>query len=810
MSYSLIIVESPAKCDKIEKMLGSGYKCIASYGHLQQLSSLNDIDIPNNFKPTFTPITTKKPQISKIKALITSTNCSEVILASDDDREGEGIAWHICSLFKLPVETTKRIVFHEITESAIKAAIKNPRTLDMDMVNAQQGRQILDLLVGFKISPSLWQNISYTKKGLSAGRCQTPAVRLIYDNQKDIDSSPGKKVYNTTGYFTDQNLPFVLNYAFDGEDKMVEFLEETVEHDHRISCDKSKDSVRKAPQPFTTSTVQQTASNELHLSPKETMELCQRLYEGGYITYMRTDSKVYSKEFIVKAFAFIVDKYGAGAGGMEILNRSLEQEERPADGENVENVEKTEGLQKEKKDEKKKESKKSKDKDKDKDKGKEKSLAQEAHEAIRPTNVRMEQLPADGDFSSKETRLYRMIWRNTVESCMADARYNTFSTKITAPGDHEYRYLSEQVVSPGWQLVAGYEAENPVFTYLQNIKKGSIKYKKITSRLTMKDLKSHYTEAKLVQLLEQKGIGRPSTFAALVEKIQERGYVTKENVKGKTITCLDFELEDDEITEVESQREFGNEKGKLVIQPTGIIVLEFLLKTFPVLFEYEYTKQMEDVLDTIAKGTTKYHELCRTCLAEIEKSSVEIPRDNKEDIRIDAIHTYMIGKHGPVIKCAYADGKTTFKSVKRDIDIQALRNGEYQIADIITEAEDLTRRLGEYNGDDLFLKKGQFGLYVVWGLNKKSVNSLAITVKENDITMDDVLPILEQPSNFVRELIKTDLSIRRGPKGDYIFYKTAKMKKSAFYKLIGFYDDYKTCDKAALIKWIRETYKIAV
>ena len=831
MSYSLIIVESPAKCEKIEKMLGQGYKCIASYGHIQQLNSLKDIDISNNFKPTFTPMESKQPQINKIKKLITSNNCSEVILASDDDREGEGIAWHICSLFNLPVETTKRIVFHEITESAIKAAVKNPRTLDMDMVNAQQGRQILDLLVGFKISPSLWQNISHTKKGLSAGRCQTPAVRLIYDNQKDIDNSPGKKVYNTTGYFTDQNLPFVLNHTYDNEEKMVDFLEKTVEHVHVLSCDKTKDSVRKAPQPFTTSMIQQTASNELHISPKETMEICQKLYECGHITYMRTDSKVYSKEFIAKANLWIIEKFGASFETPESLlhiweeiKMSEERKDDVTDNKDKDNKEEK-GEEKDKKPKKEKKvnekeknekpikepkkSKKAQEKEKEKEKEeKEKSLAQEAHEAIRPTNVKLEALTEDcGDFSSKEARLYKLIWRNTVESCMSDALYKTFNTKITAPEEYEYRYLTEQVVFPGWQLVSdSYEKINPIYIYLQNIKKGAINYKKITSKLTMKDLKSHYTEAKLVQLLEQKGIGRPSTFASLVEKIQERGYVAKENIKGKTITCTDFELENDEITEIESQREFGNEKGKLVIQPTGIIVLEFLLKTYPVLFEYEYTKEMEDVLDSIAKGNTKYHELCRKCLEEIEKSSVEIARDNKEDIKIDNMHTYMIGKHGPVIKCLNVDGKTTFKSVKKDIDITALRNGDYQIADIV-ESENLMRRLGAYKEEDLFLKKGKFGLYVVWGENKKSVSAIGIC--EADITMEDVIGIIEQPANcnLVRKLTE-DLSIRKGPKGEYVFYKTPKMKKPAFYKLNGFYDDYKTCELGAIVKWIRETYKI--
>ena len=784
MSYTLVIVESPAKCDKIEKYLGPGYKCIASYGHLQQLASLKDIDFNNNFKPTFTPIEIKKQQINKIKNLI--THCKEVVLATDDDREGEGIAWHICSLFDLSFEHTKRIIFHEVTEPAIKAAINNPVRLNMNMVNAQQGRQILDLLVGFKISPVLWQNISRTKVGLSAGRCQTPALRLIYDNQKDIDNSPGKKVYNTTGYFTDQNLPFVLNYNYDNEDKMVEFLEETTEHEHVITCENPKDSIRKAPEPFTTSTIQQTSSNELHISPKETMEICQKLYEGGYITYMRTDSKIYSKEFIEKASIFIVKKYGDGYEDYpDPLLHPLVRIWNDTDNKKP-----------------KKTSKKINKKEKDT------PPPQEAHEAIRPTNINIEKLPDDGDFTSREVRLYRMIWRNTIESCMVDAIYKTFTAKITAPEKHEYKYLTEQIIFPGWKLVNGYEETNPIYNYLQTIKKGIINYKKIVCKLTIKDLKSHYTEAKLVQLLEQKGIGRPSTFSSLVEKIQERGYIKKENIKGKIITCTDYELEDDEITELENKREFGNEKNKLVIQSIGVIVLEFLLKTYKNLFEYEYTKNMEDILDLIAKGEKEYHELCSECLSEIEQSSYTVARDNKEDIIIDKNHIYMIGKHGPVIKYINPDNvkDTKFLSVKKDIDLDKLRNGEYTIKEIL-EDSNLNKKLGSYKDNELFLKKGQFGLYVVWGENKKSINN--IQIKESDITLDDIIPYIENNSNpnIVRE-ITPELSIRNGKYGDYIFYKTNKMSKPKFYKLNEFKENYKTCDNTVLKEWINETYKI--
>ena len=284
MSYSLVIVESPAKCSKIENYLGSGYKCMASFGHLRTLNDLKCVDIHNNFKPTFNIAESKRQQINKLKKAISCA--SEVILASDDDREGEAIAWHICQMFNLPITTTKRIIFHEITKTALQKAITNTTTINMDVVYAQQARQILDLIVGYKLSPILWQKISYnTKAGLSAGRCQTPALRIVYDNQKQIDESPGKKVYQTTGKFTSKNIPFVLSHNHSNEDEMEQFLEDTVNHDHVYECGKKRNTTKQPPTPFTTSTLQQMSSNELRYSPKQTMQLCQTLYEGGYITY---------------------------------------------------------------------------------------------------------------------------------------------------------------------------------------------------------------------------------------------------------------------------------------------------------------------------------------------------------------------------------------------------------------------------------------------------------------------------------------------------------------------------------------------
>ena len=515
------------------------------------------------------------------------------------------------------------------------------------------------------------------------------------------------------------------------------------------------------------------------------MSICQKLYEGGYITYMRTDSKIYSKEFITKANIHIIEKFGAlFEDSQKLLHIWPEEKDKSPKKTKKENG---------------KENGKEKKKTKTKDGN---PPPQEAHEAIRPTNIKIENLPSD-DFSSREIRLYRLICRNTLESCMADAIYNIFNAKIAAPLKHEYRDLTEQIVFPGWKLVNGYEETNPIYSYLTNIKKGTVVYKKVVCKLTMKDLKTHYTEAKLVQLLEQRGIGRPSTFSSLVEKIQERGYVIKENIKGKTIICTDFELENDEITEIDNKREFGNEKDKLVIQPIGIIVLEFLLKTYHTLFEYEYTKNMEDLLDDIANGKKQYYELCSDCLTLIQKSGIEVSQ--KEEIQVDDNHVYIIGKHGPVIKCGN-NHTATFKSVKKDIDIDKLRQGEYKLEDIV-EDTNLNRKLGTYKNHELLLKKGKFGVYVTWGENKKSLNN--IQIKESDITLEDVIPLIEntQNLNMVREL-SSNMSIRKGQYGDYIFYKTVKMTKPRFYKLNGFTENYRTCDKNIITDWIKETYKI--
>ena len=400
----------------------------------------------------------------------------------------------------------------------------------------------------------------------------------------------------------------------------------------------------------------------------------------------------------------------------------------------------------------------------------------------------------DDSFSSKEKRMYNLIWSVTVESCMSPALYNSISAKITAPMEKEYKYNSELVNFPGWKMVRGYEKENPEYQFLQTLKnKVIVNYNKITAKVSVKDLKSHYTEAKLIQLLEEKGIGRPSTFSTLLEKIQERGYVKKDNIKGKKIKCVDYELVDDELAEMEDEREFGNEKNKLVVQPLGILVLEFLLKHYEKLFNYEYTKNMETDLDTIAKGDKIWHNLCRECLTDIDECSKDLDGGgDKQIINIDDNHVYMIGKYGPVIKKGDKDN-ATFLNVKKDIDLEKLKKGEYTLDDIV-ETKSGNKVIGKYKGNEVILKKGKFGNYITWGENKKSLNNIEKDVDE--LTMEDITKYIENTSavnpSMIRE-INENTSIRKGKFGNYIFYKTHNMSKPKFIKLNKFKGDYNSC-----------------
>lgn len=744
----LVIVESPAKCSKIEGFLGSEYKCIASFGHIRKLANLQNIDIQNKYNPTYEIDERKVQQVAKIRKCIET--CDEVILATDDDREGEAIAWHICDVFKLPVSTTKRIVFHEITESAILNAVNHPGTINMDMVHAQQARQILDLLVGFTISPILWKYISRkTKQGLSAGRCQSPALKLIYENQKEIDECPGDIVYNTTGYFSSQNLLFTLNEVFNTGETASNFLEASVNHVHMFTKEAPKQVYKNPPIPFITSSLQQKCNSELRISPKETMQICQKLYEGGYITYMRTDCAIYSKEFIDDAKSYITKTWSA-----QHVKSDIESLAEPV---------------------KKPKSKSKKDTS---------VKAQEAHEAIRPTDICLTSIE-DSEFSPREKKVYNLIWSHTCESCMERATYLHISCNITGPIQLHYKMSVEQVVFPGWKVVNGYEKENKHYYFIEKLTTNSIMmYNKLLSKTSIKNAKSHINEAKLVQLLEQHGIGRPSTFSSIIDKIQDREYVKKDNVVGKQILCTDYELIDCELNEINETKTFGAEKDRLIIQPVGIMVMEFLEKHFAKIVEYAYTQKMENLLDDVAKGSHIWHELCNICYTELNELIENIGDDEeRQQIKIDDNHVYMIAKYGPVIKCIQ-DGETTFKKAKNDLDMKKLQTGQYAISDIVDTSKKSGKVLGKYKGEDIHLKKGKFGIYIEYGTANK-ISLKFIGKEEHEITLDDVISYIEKPKDVMITL-SGDCSIRRGKFGPYIFYKTKTDTKPKFLSLNGF------------------------
>ena len=769
---TLVIVESPAKCQKIENYLGKDkYMCLASFGHIREIADgLKSIDVEHDFAIKFAIMSSKHAQVAKLRAAI--ADASEVILATDDDREGEAIAWHLCQVFNLSVLTTKRIIFHEITEPALKAAVAAPRTINMSLVLAQQARQVLDLVVGYKISPVLWTYVAHTN--LSAGRCQTPALRLIYENYKEIEGSTATLVYSVSGIFTKLNLTFHLSREIEssadssGEECLELFIQETSkapDSGFRATVGGAPKKVTKAPPaPYSTSTLQQASSNDLHLSPKDTMSVAQKLYEQGYITYMRTDSKVYSAEFVVKACDYIRKRFaGAGSGAGDELIGNLSSVSSSSKG--------------------------SKD-----------AAAAAAHEAIRPTDISRTLLPQS--CHPREHRLYSIIHRNTLESLMAPAICQTITMAISspvavsgvsvsgAPTVCEYRYTAEQVIKPGWKLVAGgYDTEAREYTYFASLASASasasaliMPFKRIMTKCSLRNTKSHYTESGLVQLLEKKGIGRPSTFSSLIDKIQERGYVKLQDVRGKSLECREFMVSDNKSIESKTEvREIGGESRKLVIQPLGIVVIEFLLEHFAPLFEYEFTQNMENQLDEIAADGMVWHELCYKCWFDVGAQLRELKERGivKEEIHIDDMHSYIMGKNGPVIRCRVADAddaavsqtihsdsegdtgdgdeevsdvsqtihkkpKFIFKSVRPDLEYAKIMRGEYSLAYMLGEAASSDgggasasasgpvpviavaggRLMGQYQGQDVIIKSGKYGAYIAWGTTNLSLKPL--------------------------------------------------------------------------------------
>ena len=475
---SLIIVESPAKCSKIESFLGSKYKCIASYGHIRELKKDNTAyDEKNNFKPMYQIIKERKEYVENIRPLF--KRYKNIFIATDDDREGEAIGWHICKVFKLSLKTTKRIIFNSITKNAIIDALRKPVKIDMNIVYAQRARQILDQMLGFKVTPILWKHVSHTAK-LSAGRCQTPALRLIYDrylyfknNQKDITFEVKANFVN--------NINFLFDSKFKKSEDLKDFLEKSKDFDHILDTSKEKEGFKSPPKPLTTSILQQRASNELNMTPKQTMRSAQILYEQGFITYMRTDSTKYSREFINNVNKLITKDYGINYVKVEYRK---EMENHIENSIVIDVRQNTEEI---------------------KDKN---LLVQGAHEAIRPTKHKLKFLKENAKIKYNEVKLYALIYNTSIESCMASCNLKRIIARVNSPLEGKYyKHCLEKVVFPGWKIVKGFDADNTNYDNFLKIKgKLKVKYNVIEGIPGISHSKSHYTEASLIKMLEKEGI----------------------------------------------------------------------------------------------------------------------------------------------------------------------------------------------------------------------------------------------------------------------------------------------------------------
>lgn len=767
----LIIVESPSKCAKIEHFLGEDYCCIASKGHLRHIEGLKSIDTKNNYEPRFSILEEKEDHINKMKPVIAKFSKQNIIIATDDDREGEAIAWHICMLFDLSVETTRRILFHEITKVAIMKAIQNPTKINMHLVRAQHARQVLDIIVGYKISPFLWKYLYNNKaNSLSAGRCQTPALRLVYENEKEKQKIGALELsYKTTGHFFSKNIIFTLNNEMKTEEQVLDFMEKSRTYNHKLRTLAPRPTTKSPPKPFHTSNLLQTASSILHMSPKETMSLCQILYQTGYITYMRTESSQYSKTFLECVNKYVVKEFG--------------KPEYLGDFSKLENKD-----------------------------------SNNPHEAIRVTQLEVRNVASDDN--PRLSTLYKLIWKNTVESCMATAKYVETDVSISAPNESEYRYTIETPTFLGWKKVN--EKKDAQFEENQNENAGlelyfkSIEQSKqncqinrVESIIIGKNKHKHYTEASLINKLEALGIGRPSTFASIIETIQERGYVKKMDVEGEKIQCKEFTFMDNKIIETIKERTFENEKGKLVVQSIGIITVEFLVSHFESIFSYEYTKQMEEKLDTITLGNVEWSTICKECDEEIKKISKPITNIVKQTYTIEKGYEFIFEKYGPAIKRTLDNGDVEYLPVKKElrIDLENLKGGKYTLEDLL---EINNKHIGEYEGLPIFIKTGRYGPYAEWGDRKESIKAIEKPI--DTITIEEITKYLENKTQRVDKnvlrVLNEEFSVRKGKYGPYVFYKRIGTTKPEFLNIKKFNEGFFACEAETLIRWLIDTYKL--
>ncbi len=742
MQKNLVIVESPAKAKTLERFLGKEYRVMSSYGHIRDLKKKEMSVNLDDFSPEYE---IPKDKWDVVQDLRTAAKGAETVwLASDEDREGEAISWHLCQVLGLDPMAAKRIVFHEITKGAILKAIESPRTIDMGLVNAQQARRVLDRIVGFKLSPVLWKKL---KPSLSAGRVQSVAVRLIVERERDIEQFVSESVWRVNALFTvgEQTIKAAVGHGFRNEQEAREFLMQC--HGKRfVVTDIEQKPVKKSPAPpFTTSTLQQEAARKLGFTVSQTMMVAQHLYESGHITYMRTDSVNLSSLCINTAKAEIAAMHG-------------EEYSRPRQFHTS-------------------------------SKG-----AQEAHEAIRPTFIDQHEIEAP----SQEKRLYDLIWKRTVASQMADAEAEkTVVTMNIADGNGlqvPFVATGEVITFDGFLRVyressddEGTEEQSGILPAVKVGESLSLSEAVATERFTQHPLR--YTEASLVKKLEELGIGRPSTYAPTISTIQQREYVEKGDKRGEertyTVLTLNNGAGADALTSQERTEVFGNEKGKLLPTDVGTVVNDFLVQYFPEIIDYNFTANVEKEFDEIAEGRENWQEMIREFDMKLEPlidSTLHEKSEHKVGERVlgeepgtGRMVSVKIGRFGPMVQVGIANekDKPRFAQLKKGQSIQTIT---------LEEALDLfklPRELGEYEGVAVTIGAGRFGPYVLH--NKKYV-SIPKGTDPLELDLEGAVAIIEESrrgeaANHLKAFEEdAELEVMNGRFGPYIKYKGANYK----------------------------------
>ncbi len=718
MAKNLVIVESPAKAKTIEKFLGKDYSVKSSYGHIRDLPKKGlNIDIGNNFAPTYAVPDDKAKVVRELK---NAAKGATVWLASDEDREGEAIAWHLCEALGLKPSETKRIVFHEITKSAIESAVKNPRTVDTKLVDAQQARRILDRLVGYELSPVLWKKV---RPGLSAGRVQSVAVRLIVEREREIKDFSVASNYKITGVFTGDGEDFgaELGIRLDNMQIAEKFLNESKLASFKISSIDKKPGSRNPSAPFTTSTLQQEASRKLGFGVRQTMTLAQRLYENGDITYMRTDSTILSGQAIKFAEEFIKKEYGENYWQVRQYKTKN-------------------------------------------------TNAQEAHEAIRPTNF--SKLSSGTDEQQK--KLYGLIWRRALASQMTPAEVDRTEISIAMSNrTEEFIAKGEILKFDGFFKVYGGGKDDVILPPLKDGQ--TLERKTITATETFNRPPSRYSEASLVKKLEELGIGRPSTYAPTISTIQSREYVEKADLEGIERKIKVLELDNSEIKPSESTITVGADKNKLLPTSVASVTTDFLVKHFGKVLDYDFTAKVEQEFDDIADGKESWEKMLTDFYKEFHplvEDSANVSREETSQARKlgddpkngkPIIARY--GRYGPMLQRGEteSDEKPDFAPMPDGIALEDVT------FDQALEMFKLPRLVGSTeDGKDIKSNIGRFGPYIV-------VDKLFVSIKPHDpfkITEEEARQLyaekLEKEANKYIAQFKGGLNIVNGPYGPYV------------------------------------------